>query len=135
MRYISEYDYSYTILAVALQLYVPLTYCTVLCTYTYILYSNVYSSTEILALLLAYGADPDISSNSGSTAAHEAAYRGELEFLQLLAASGANMRAVCVEGLTPLEYARKAGQDATVQWLEETVCKPIPTVYLHTVIA
>ena len=97
----------------------------------YCTYSNVHSSTEILALLLAYGADPDISSNSGSTAAHEAAYRGELEFLQLLAASGANMRAVCVEGLTPLEYARKAGQDATVQWLEEIVCKPIPTVCMQ----
>ena len=116
------------LLAVTLQLYI-LYY--IIYAPTNILYSNVHSSAEILALLLAYGADPDISSNSGSTAAHEAAYRGELEFLQLLAASGANMRAVCVEGLTPLEYARKAGQGATVQWLEQTMCKPIPTVYMQ----
>ena len=85
--------------------------------------TNVHSSTEMLALLLAYGADPDISSSSGSTAAHEAAYRGELEFLKLLAAGGANLRAVCVEGMTPLEYARRAGQEATAQWLQVTLCK------------
>ena len=104
---------------------------------TFILYAlctcctpNVHSSTEMLALLLAYGVDPDISSSSGSTAAHEAAYRGELEFLKLLSASGANMRAVCLEGMTPLEYAKKAGQDVTVQWLEETLCKPTSTFKL-----
>lgn len=80
----------------------------------------------MLALLLAYGADPDISSSTGSTAAHEAAYRGELEFLKLLAASGANLRAVCIEGMTPLEYARRAGQETTTQWLEMTLGKHLP---------
>ena len=68
---------------------------------------------------MAHGADPNLTSNSGCSAAHEAAYRGYTEFLALLAAAGANLAQKCSQGKTPLDYAKEARQEDTVQWIKQ----------------
>ena len=74
---------------------------------------------NILKCLLAFGIDVNITSNTGIVAAHEAAYRGHTEFLQLLALAGANMKLRCSNGKTPSDTATWGKHQPIQEWLNE----------------
>jgi len=67
--------------------------------------------------LLAFGVDVNVTTNTGIVAAHEAAYRGHQDFLELLALSGANMRVQCSNGKTPHDTATWGKHQDVQHWL------------------
>ena len=69
-------------------------------------------SIEAIRLLLAAGADLNHSAVDGQSALHGAARWGWTEVVSFLAASGANVSARDVRGLTPLDMARGKGPKA-----------------------
>ena len=87
------------------------------------MYLSTHRSTDILTHLLLRGVDVNLCSSNGCTALHEAAYRGHLEFLQLLVAGGGDVYLKCNEGRTPLDWARLARQNDIVEWLGGVMSK------------
>ena len=59
----------------------------------------------------------NITSNTGIVAAHEAAYRGHVEFLELLALAGAKMKFQCSNGTTPHDTATWGKHHNIQRWL------------------
>jgi ankyrin repeat protein len=57
------------------------------------------------------------SDDQGATALHWAADKGHVHVLRLLLAHGANPNAVDMDGLTPLQYAALAEQEAAARLL------------------
>jgi ankyrin repeat protein len=69
---------------------------------------------EIVALLLAAGADPNRTQHGGFTPLLEAAQLGSLDLAELLLAHGADPRARLENGTTALQLAQKSGNQALV---------------------
>ena len=67
---------------------------------------------EVAALLLAHGADPNMTDEKGQTALHLAAFGGYRAAVDVLLARGADVNAKDVRGQTPLHLAAKATHPA-----------------------
>jgi serine/threonine-protein phosphatase 6 regulatory ankyrin repeat subunit B len=76
---------------------------------------------EVVALLLAAGANVNKRSHDGSTPLHQAALGGHLEFARALVAAGAETRATTNSGYSVLEAAQVGGNPALVE-----VLAPLP---------
>jgi superfamily II RNA helicase len=71
--------------------------------------------SRAVRLLLAFGADPNLASDSGWTAVHGAAEAGSAECVESLVQAGARMDRIAKSGKTPLDIARQYhGVDAVV---------------------
>lgn len=79
----------------------------------------------MIQLLLAHGACPDIQNGSGKAAVHSAAQHGALYSIYLLAAYGANMRAVDCNALTPHGIAKMYKHEECVKVLEQCIGKSL----------
>lgn len=83
-------------------------------------YAAIHSS-EILELLLNKGAQVNVSTTSadleGATPLHIAAEFGQLKWVRLLLAKGANVNAMMLNGRTPIVHACKEGQAEIVKTL------------------
>ena len=75
---------------------------------------------DVVELLIAKGADVNLSVPSLGAPLHVAALRGSAELASLLIASGANVSATDGSGLTPLHYAADKGGVAVAELL--TLC-------------
>ena len=75
---------------------------------------------NVLCLLLDRNADIDAKSgNNGTTALSQAAFTGNVEFVQVLSERGADLDVEDFSGLIALDHAVKAGQDAVVRAILE----------------
>ena len=82
---------------------------------TQLIVSAERGDSRAVRLLLAFGADPHLASDSGWTAAHGAAEAGSAECVESLVEAGARMDPVAKSGKTPLDIARQYhGVDAVV---------------------
>lgn len=72
---------------------------------------------EIIAMLVEFGADPDVPDVNGRTALHHAAYSDELGAAKLLIAKGATVRYKDPYEYTPLHIAAREGRQEIVQVL------------------
>jgi peptide-methionine (S)-S-oxide reductase len=84
----------------------------------------LYGRAEVLAVLVAAGADVDAYSpanlHSHATALHHAVDAGSLDAVMTLVHAGASLDVRDrVHGATPLEWARYLGRDAIAYWLED----------------
>src|SRR4030043_1674919 len=74
---------------------------------------------DIIKFLLENGADVNLN-RVGATALHMAAlYGGKTELIALLLEAGADINARTNNGETPLHYAKEAGHDDVVEYLEK----------------
>ncbi len=73
--------------------------------------------TDIVALLLDCGADPDATDARGNAPLHLAARDGLRETVELLVRRGANVNTRRKDGATPLGAALKEGQSAIADLL------------------
>lgn len=94
------------------------------------IYQNSYSllmaacssnNTELIKFLIAKGANVNDANNSGETALHFVAWKGNLEAVKALVEKGADVNAYyrANGGLTPLLCAAESGSLATVKYLEK----------------
>lgn len=75
--------------------------------------------TEVVRILLAAGADPDVqTAPQGYAPLHSAAWAGHVETVRALLAVGANPTLRNHRNETPAETARRQGQDAVARLLE-----------------
>ena len=82
---------------------------------TQLIVSAEQGNARDVTLLLAAGADPQLSSNSDWTAVHGAAEAGSIECITLLLNAGADLSPVANSGKTPLDIASQYhGMDADV---------------------
>ncbi len=65
----------------------------------------------IAALLITRGADPRVAMKDGSTALHIAAHQGDSEMIDLLVEKGADLKALDMNGHTPLHIAVLFGDE------------------------
>ena len=79
--------------------------------------ASISGHVKVLALLLDRNADPNLSDNSGITAAHCACQFGHLKCLQLLRERNADLNARDAFGETPLDDARTRKQPECVDLL------------------
>jgi ankyrin repeat protein len=73
--------------------------------------------TDIAAMLLAGGANPNLRAEAGVTVLHEVAITGQVDVAELLLKHGADLNAADDSGKTPLAHASTAKKDAMVTWL------------------
>ena len=82
---------------------------------TQLIVSAERGDSRAVRLLLAFGADPNLASDSGWTAVHGAAEAGSAECVESLVEAGATLDPVAKSGKTPLDIARQYhGVDAVV---------------------
>jgi superfamily II RNA helicase len=82
---------------------------------TQLIVSAERGDSRAVRLLLAFGADPNLASDSGWTAVHGAAEAGSAECVESLVQAGARMDRIAKSGKTPLDIARQYhGVDAVV---------------------
>ena len=82
---------------------------------TQLIVSAERGDSRAVRLLLAFGADPNLASDSGWTAVHGAAEAGSAECVESLVQAGARMDPIAKSGKTPLDIARQYhGVDAVV---------------------
>lgn len=74
------------------------------------------SSKECVALLLSFGADPNMGGPDARTAVHEAAYLGEPIILEMLLKAGGDLSTKDIHGKTPLDYAKRFKRAANIDW-------------------
>ena len=79
---------------------------------------------NVIQLLLARGADPDLGNQSGWTPLHEAAWSGNRDVMQLLLDRGANPNGAAKGGLTPLHIAARWCNKDTAQFLLNAGAEP-----------
>ncbi|RMF10289.1 MAG: ankyrin repeat domain-containing protein [Alphaproteobacteria bacterium] len=72
-----------------------------------------------VAVLLYYGADPNMGDRLGETALMKAARTGKSEIVDLLIEAGADLHLGDNTGLTALDYAKRARKRQIVKQLEE----------------
>jgi ankyrin repeat protein len=73
---------------------------------------------EMVAMLLARGADANARQQLDYTPLHSAANRGDREMAQLLITNGAQAAAKATDGKTPADVARERGFAELADWLE-----------------
>ena len=78
----------------------------------------------VLKILIARGANLNLTNNTGFTPVHHAAEAGALESLSILIEAGADITIANNQGLLPLDTARGRGQVQAVQVLEAASRKP-----------
>lgn len=71
--------------------------------------ATVSNDRELVGLLLAHGASPNVKDKTGETVLQKAAARGDLETVQMLIQHGAEVNAVEDNGSTPLMIAAAGG--------------------------
>lgn len=77
-----------------------------------------YDDIEGLRLFLDHGADPNLSNHQGDRLVHWAITNGRrVDFIQLLAERGADLRARNSQGLTPFQLASHLGQSEVTAFL------------------
>jgi hypothetical protein len=81
---------------------------------------------ELIPLLLANGADPDVQDSDGWTSLHHAANSagGALVTVKLLVAAGASLRTRTPEGKTALDQARKRQNESVIRFLAGRMDEP-----------
>src|SRR5437879_9569034 len=72
---------------------------------------------DVVRILLAAGANPNVRSEANYTTLHKAAVHGNLEVVRMLLDHGADVSAVRDGGHTPLDDAREKGHTASVDLL------------------
>jgi ankyrin repeat protein len=72
---------------------------------------------DIVEMLLAGGADPNLRAEGGVTVFHAAGATGQIEVGEMLLNRGGDINATDSSGKTPLAYAGAAKKDAMVRWL------------------
>lgn len=72
---------------------------------------------DIVEMLLAGGADPNLRAEGGVTVFHAAGATGQIEVGEMLLNRGGDINAKDSSGKTPLAYAGAAQKDAMVTWL------------------
>jgi ankyrin repeat protein len=72
---------------------------------------------EIAELLIAEGADVNVTDGGGDTPLHYAARDGQKEIAELLIAEGAGVNAMKIDGMTPLHYAAINGHKEIAELL------------------
>lgn len=88
---------------------------------------------DIVALLLKYGADPNIADWGGSTPLHWAAIIGDVSLLKILIEKGAKVNSQDLSGSTPLHEAIRHQNKMTIQVLLENFADPnIKDITNHT---
>ena len=78
---------------------------------------------EIVAILLRYGADPNVREQGGYTPLHAAAQNGDWDMLRLLAVNGADSEAKSDDGKTPLDLAIEAGKTNAATLIKEGITR------------
>ncbi|XP_057809485.1 uncharacterized protein LOC131023870 isoform X2 [Salvia miltiorrhiza] len=78
---------------------------------------------NIVKYLISKGAEVQMSSDKGFTALHYAVQKGNLELMELLLKSGADIDAESVDG-TPLQYAASCGSVEAVKFLLKNNAEP-----------
>ncbi|HNT37182.1 MAG TPA: ankyrin repeat domain-containing protein, partial [bacterium] len=86
--------------------------------FTALMYAAGMGNQEIVSLLLAKNADPNISALDGSVPLHFAARAGNLEIVQMVLDKGADANAQDKSGRTALAWAQKEQHDAVVTLLQ-----------------
>ena len=76
-------------------------------------------SKKMVELLLKYGAKPDVLENTGASAVHAAAVKGDVEMLRILFDAGVSVNQQDKYGYTPLHYASVAGREGVTLLLLE----------------
>ena len=74
---------------------------------------------DIVEMLLAAGANPNLRAEGGVTVFHEAGATGQIEVAELLLKRGGDINAVDGSGKTPLAHAIDGKKDAIAAWLRE----------------
>lgn len=91
-------------------------------------------STEMAALLLEFGADPNQQDSSfqgehgmlgGNTSLHEAVYKGSAKMVKLLLAHGADPDITNANGLTPIELAHRRDRSHLAHLMEAHIDKKL----------
>ncbi len=81
---------------------------------------NIQAKKDIVALLLAEGADPKTATtHSGETPLHAAVRSGNISITSLLLSSGVDVNIKALDNWTPLHYAARDGPVSLVQFLLE----------------
>jgi uncharacterized protein len=74
---------------------------------------------DVVALLLAAGANPDLRQSQGWTALHSAAHNGDADTVELLLLHGARRDVRNDDGVTPAELARQEGHARIAERLDQ----------------
>jgi ankyrin repeat protein len=72
---------------------------------------------DIVEMLLAKGANPNVRAEGGVTVFHEAGVTGQIEIAEMLLKHGADVNATDNSGKTPLAHAINSKKDAMAAWL------------------
>ncbi len=72
---------------------------------------------DIVEMLLAKGANPNVRAEGGVTVFHEAGVTGQIEIAEMLLTHGADVNATDNSGKTPLAHAINSKKDAMAAWL------------------
>jgi ankyrin repeat protein len=75
--------------------------------------------TEIVAMLLNAGADPNIQQKSGIAPIHSAAHNGNLDIIELLIKAGADISLKSDEGMTAIDYANERNHKNIIKLLSD----------------
>jgi ankyrin repeat protein len=76
---------------------------------------------ETVRLLIAQGADVNMTQAGGYTPLHQAAAAGLQELTRILIEAGADPSALCDQGKTPADYARARNHQAVLQQLSAPI--------------
>jgi ankyrin len=82
-------------------------------------------STDMVALLLEFGADPNQQDGSGNASLHEAVLKGSAKMVKLLLAHGADPDIAAHDGLTPMELARRRDRTHLANLMEAHLDKKL----------
>ena len=81
--------------------------------------------TDMVSLLLEFGADPNISNGSGATALHMASIAGHLNILTLLIQCGVDLHLIDKTGVSAVVAAARAGQLGVVEYILDQDLAPL----------
>ena len=84
----------------------------------------VIHDTDVVRLLLARGANPNIGDARGYTPLHRAAAHGNTPVVEQLCLIGASAHATDSSGKTPVDLAVRHGHEETARYLEARMSSP-----------